>query len=129
MGVVKVILTVVGAAILALVGLAAYLWFTDHEMEAEVTDKGQDQDGHYVVVTPRLLRFDVKQTLSAEEASFVCTGYRVAYRIQTGYFQVFDDSGTLVYDSEEGLQNLGVILRCGASNAGNGGLLGAAPRV
>ena len=124
MGLIKVIFSVVGFVILALVGLGAYLWFTDYEAAAEITDKGQDTEGPYVVVTPRLLPFmDARKTLTSEQAGFVCIGYHVTYRIQTGYFQVFDDRDILVYDSEKGLQNTGAALRCGAANSG-GGILG-----
>lgn len=123
MGLIKGIFTVVGILVLALVGLTAYLWFTDYEAEATITDKGQDAEGPYVIITPRLVPYDVKQSLTSEQASFVCIGYRVTYRIQTGFFQVFDDRDVLVYDSEQGLRNTNAALRCGASNTG-GGLLG-----
>ena len=120
MGLIKGIFTILGILVLALVGLAAFLWFTDYEAEATVTDKGQDAEGHYIVVTPSLFSYDVRHPLTSDQASFVCIGYRVTYRIQTGYFQVFDDRDVLVYDSENGLQNTGAALRCGATNTGGG---------
>lgn len=127
MGLLGKVFGVLGFLILVLVGLAAYLYFTDYEAKATVTDKGQDENGPYVVVTPNLLRFlDVEHSLTQEQANFVCVGYEVAFRVQTKHFQVFDDRGTLVYDSEDGLQDSEALLRCGASNAGNdGGILSA----
>lgn len=123
MGLVKGIFTVLGFLVLVLVGLAAYLWFTDYEVEATISDKGRDAGGDYVVVTPRLIPYDVKHVIDAEEATFVCEGYQVKYRVQTQRVRVFDDRDVLVYDSDSGLQNEGSLLRCGASNAG-GGILG-----
>ena len=123
MGLFKIIFGVVGFVILAVVGLGAYLWFTDYEASAEITDKGQDAEGHYVVVTPKLLPWlETRKAITSDQANFVCEGYHVTYRIQTGFFQVFDDRDVLVYDSENGLQDTGALLRCGASNSG--GVLG-----
>ncbi len=124
MGLFKVIFSIIGFVILAVVGLGAYLYFTDYEAQATVTEKGQDADGHYVVITPRFIPYDVRQPLTSEQASFVCEGYRVTYRVQTGYYQVFDDRDVLVYDSEKGLQNTAAAIRCGAANTGGGGILG-----
>ena len=124
MGLLKVIFSIVAFVVLAVVGLGAYLWFTDYEAQATITEKGTDDEGPFVVITPRLVGADVKHHVTSEQASFICIGYKVAYRIQTGFFQVFDDRDALVYDSENGLQNTGAAIRCTASNAG-GGILGA----
>jgi hypothetical protein len=123
MGLIKGIFTVVGVLLLALVGIAAYLWFTDYEAQATITDKGQDENGPYVVITPKLFARDVTMPVTSEQASFICIGYKVAYRIQTGHYQVFDDRDELVYDSNEGLVNTGSAIRCGVANQG-GGIIG-----
>lgn len=120
MGLLKVIFTIVGVVLLALVGLAAYLWFTDYDAQATITDKGQDENGPFVVITPKLLSYDVKKTLTSDQANFVCVGYTVSYRIQSGAFQVFAEDGTLVYDSGQGLMSTDAALRCTASNNGGG---------
>jgi hypothetical protein len=118
MGLIKGIFTILGILVLALVGIAAYLWFTDYEASATVTDKGQDDEGPYIVFTQKVLRRDLKYHVTSEQASFICVGYKVAYRVQTGHYQVFDDRDALVYDSEEGLRNASAAIRCGASNQG-----------
>lgn len=122
MGLIKGIFTVVGLIVLAVVGIAAYLWFTDYEAQATITGKGEDSNGPYVVITPKLFPRDIQQTVTSDQASFICVGYKVTYRIQTGHYQVFAEDGTLVYDSEQGLVNTAEALRCGASN--RGGVLG-----
>lgn len=120
MGLLSVLWKVVALVVLAVVGLGAYLYFTDYEAKASVTEKGRDGGGDYVVVTPSLFPYDHKKYLSSDEAQFVCKGYEVTFRLQTQHFRVFDDRGTLVYDSQEGLRDRAALLRCGASNTAGG---------
>lgn len=123
MGLIKGIFTVIGFLVLVLVGLGAYLWFTDYEVEAAISDKGRDAEGDYVIVTPRILSYDVRQPIGSDDAAFVCVGYKVTYRIQTERFRVFDDRDVLVYDSATGLEDQTALIRCGANNT-SGGILG-----
>lgn len=113
MGLLGGILKVVGLLILAAVGLGAFLYFTDYTAEATITQKGSDAEGSYVVLRPKLFPYDVKQRVDAQAAQFVCEGYQVTYRIQTERYQVRDDQGRVVYDSEEGLTDTFSPIRCG----------------
>src|SRR5581483_2044957 len=115
--------TLVGVLVLAIVGVAAYLYFTDYGAQASVTGKGSDAQGDYVVVTPKLWpSYHLTQHLDSNTAAFVCTGYQVTFHVNTHHYLVYDRSGTLVYDSDTGLQNAGAVARCAASNGG--GVLG-----
>ena len=103
MGLFKVIFGILGLLILALVGLGAFLYFTDYEAEATITERGRDAEGSYVVVRPKMLPYEHKQTIDANAARFVCEDYTVKFRIQSQKFQVYDPRGTLVYTSDGGL--------------------------
>ena len=120
MGLVKIVLTLVGVLILAVVGLAAYLYFTDYGAQASITGKGSDARGDYVLVTPKLWpSYHLTQRLDANTAAFVCTGYQVTFHVNTHHTLVYDGAGTLVYDSaKSGVQNPGAVARCAASNGG-----------
>jgi hypothetical protein len=102
MGLLKGIVSLVGLLVLAVVGLGAYLYFTDYEAAGTITEKGRDAEGSYVVIRPKLVPYDIRQPLDSDAARFVCEGYEVRYRIQTQYYEVRDDNGRLVYDSENG---------------------------
>jgi hypothetical protein len=102
-GLVKTLFTIVAAVVLILVGIAAYLYFTDYAAHATVTGKGSDAQGDYVVVTPALLpTWHYTYHFSSDQdkyAPFVCTGYDVAFHVQTHQMQVRDATGRIVYDS------------------------------
>lgn len=112
MGLIGGILKIVALILLALVGLSAFLWFTDHEAQATITEKGRDGGGDYVVIRPKLIPYDYKQPLDASSAAFVCEGYDVTYALQSGHYKVMDEEGRLVYDSNEGLTDAFSPLRC-----------------
>jgi hypothetical protein len=112
MGLIKLIVSIVGLLILAVVGLGAYLYFTDYEAKGEVTAKGRDAGGDYVIIRPDLIPRDFKQTVDANAAQFVCPGYSVTYRLQSGHYRVFDQQERLIYDSAEGLTDLFSPTRC-----------------
>lgn len=112
MGLFKGIVSIVGLLILAVIGLGAFLYFTDYAAEGTVTEKGRDAEGEYVVIRPKIIPRDITQHLDAQAAQFVCEGYGVTYRIQTGHYQVTDTQGRLVYDSNEGLTDVFSPTRC-----------------
>lgn len=112
MGLLGGILKVVGVLVLAVVGLGAYLWFTDYAAEGSITEKGRDADGDYVVIRPRLIPYDYRQPLDSDAAAFVCEGYGVTYRIQTGYYEVRDREGQVIYTSDDGLRSSLSPVRC-----------------
>lgn len=103
MGLIKIVASIVGLLILAVIGLAAYLYFTDYEAEGTITEKGSDSSGNYVVIRPKMIPYDYRQALDANAARFVCEGYAVTYRIQSGHYTVSNEDGKLIYDSNEGL--------------------------
>lgn len=112
MGLLGIVFKVVGIVILAVIGLAAFLWFTDYQAEGEITEKGRDSTGDYVVIKPKLIPRDIRQDLDSNAASFVCVGYKVTYRIQSQHYQVLDADGRLVYDSKDGLNDAFSPVRC-----------------
>lgn len=112
MGLVGLALKIVGALVLVLVALGAYLYFTDYAVEGTVTSKGRDSGGDYVVVTPKLFPRDIRQDIDSQSAQFVCEGYGVSYRVQSGHYQVRDREGRLIYDSTEGLTDTFSPIRC-----------------
>lgn len=112
MGLFGALFKVAAVLVLALIGIGAYLWFTDYAVDATITEKGEDADGDYVIIRPRLAPYDFKQYVDAQSASFVCEGYGVSYHIQTERYQVRDEQGRLVYDSEEGLTDAFSPVRC-----------------
>lgn len=112
MGLLKGIVSIVGLLILAAIGLGAFLYFTDYAAAGTITEKGRDADGHYIVIRPAIVPYDITQRLDSNTAQFVCEGYTVTYRLQTAHYQVKDDSGRLVYDSQDGLTDLFAPARC-----------------
>lgn len=112
MGLLGAIFKGVAILVLAVVGLSAYLWFTDYEAQATVTQKGSDAGGSYIILRPKLVPTDIRQDLDRQSWEFVCEGYGVTYRIQTERYQVRDTQGRLVYDSEEGLTDAFAPVRC-----------------
>lgn len=120
-GVVKIVFSIVGLLILAVIGLGAYLYFTDYAAQATVTEK----QGNDVTITPKLWPgYHYKTTLDSNTAAFVCKGYQVSFHVNTHHYLVYDAAGALVYDSEKGLVNQGAALRCAGSNSG-GSILGS----
>ncbi len=116
MGLIGGIAKIVGIVVLVLVGATAYLYFTDYAVEATITEKSSDNNGNYIVVTPKLVQYDVRKDVDAEAAAFVCVGYKVTYAVQSGFTEVFDRKGTPVWDSVNGLNDNAVtnrlITRC-----------------
>jgi len=117
MGLIKIVLSIVGLLILAVIGLAAYLYFTDYEADGTITQKGKDSEGDYIVLRPRLIPYDHSQHLDGNVAQFVCQGYEVTFRLQSHHYRVLDGQGRLVYDSEEGLTDLFTPTRCAVLGA------------
>lgn len=114
MGLFGAVFKIIAVVLLAAIGLAAYLYFTDYAVEATVVDKGEDANGEFVVIRPELVPYDYKHSIDGRSASFVCRGYEVAYHIQSQHYLVYDRSGKLVYDSQEGLNDAVSPLRCAA---------------
>lgn len=112
MGLVGLLLKIVGVLILALIGIAAFLYFTDYAVEGTITEKGNDSNGAYVVIRPKIIPYDYKQTIDANSAQFVCKGYEVRYQVQSGRYVVSDGQGRTVYDSESGLSDAFAPVRC-----------------
>lgn len=118
MGLLGTIFKVIGAILLVLVGLGAYLYFTDYEAQASVTDRSQACSGGAgtITVTP-----DLAPTLHHELAldcdvwQVVCVGYDVTYRVQTKHTIVKQDDRVL-YDSKTGEKDVLGLARCGAQN-------------
>lgn len=113
MGLIGGLFRLVGFLVLVVIGLGAYLYFVDYTVEATITEKGGGPDNPYILVTPELLPvYSVRQDLEPEAGQYVCEGYSVNYRIQSGYTEVMDRQGNVVYDSENGLRDaLGPLLR------------------
>jgi hypothetical protein len=112
MGLIGLVVKILGVLILAVVAIGAFLWFTDYEAEATITDKGRDAEGDYIVLRPKIYPRDVTHHIDAEAAQFVCEGYQVGYRLQTKHTTVRDAEGRVVYDSENGLTDLFSPIRC-----------------
>lgn len=112
MGLLGLILKIVGVLILAVIGIAAFLYFTDYAVEGSIREKGSDSSGNFVVIRPKLIPYDYKQTIDSNSAQFVCEGYQVSYRVQSGHYVVSDTQGRVVYDSDEGLTDAFAPIRC-----------------
>lgn len=112
MGLIKGIVSVVGLLILAVVGLGAFLYFTDYEAQGTITQKGSDSQGTYIVITPDAVPYDVTQRLDGQAANFVCEGYKVTYKVQSQHYRVLDQQSRLVYDSKTGLNDAFTPVRC-----------------
>jgi len=124
MGVVGLVVKIVGALVLVVAALGAYLYFTDYEARAAVTDRASDAacpasaSQCSVTVTPKLFpTWHYATKVDRQYWQVVCVGYEVHFRVQTHALQVFDKSGTLVYDSKDpNSVNAAALLKCGASN-------------
>lgn len=121
MGLFKWIGRLVGLALLAVVFLGAYLYFTDAAVEATVTERGSD----YAVVTPKLVpTWDYRVALDPSVARVVCEGYEVEFHVQSHDLIIYKDKGkpseVVVYSDVGGkkTQNTNENLRCGATNTG-----------
>lgn len=116
-GLLGTIVKVVGVVLLVLVGLGAYLWFTDYGAQATITDRSSACPPGEVVVTPKLLpSLDHRTALDCSAWSFVCVGHEVEFRLQTKQYKVLDESGRVVYDSRTGETDTVGLARCGATN-------------
>lgn len=124
MGLFGIVWKVVAAVVLLVVGLGAYLYFTDYEAKATVTDRSAQCPPGLVEVTPRILptlRQNVE--LSCDVWRVVCVGFDVGYHLQTKR-TIVKDGDRVLYDSATGEKDVAGLAQCGASNSG-GGLLGA----
>lgn len=121
MGLLGIIAKVVGAVLLVVVGIGAYLYFTDYEAKATITETTTEGNQHYAFVTPNLIpTWHYKAAIPDDAAAFVCKGYKVHFRLQSNALQVFDESdSTLIYDSTTGKINQVEAFRC----AGTKGLI------
>ena len=120
MGLIKIVFTIIAILVLAVVGIGAYLYFTDYQAQATITDKGSDANGPFVVVTPKLLpRTHFRQAVPSDMADFVCVGYQVLFHMNTHTYRVFDQAQTVVYDSATGQKNIAAAARCAS-----GGVIG-----
>ncbi len=114
MGLIGRVFSLIGFLVLVLVGLGAYLYFTDYEVDATVTSRESDGSTNFITVTPNKFPYDVKQEVNNEAYQFVCEGYAVKYRVASGFTSVYDRENDLVWDSENGLNDIGRTLmsRC-----------------
>lgn len=115
MGLLSLVFKIVAAVVLVVVGLGAYLYFTDYEAKATIESKGEDAEGDYIVIQPRLVPKSFTKHLDAGTADYVCEGYEVSFRVQSQEYKVFDTKGRLVYDSVDGLQNAASLAQCAAT--------------
>jgi hypothetical protein len=106
MGLLGIIFKVVAAVVLVVVGLGAYLYFTDANVQAKVTDRASDPDCPAtastcsVTVTPNLAPFyHYKTNVDRQYWTIVCPGYTVDFRLQTHAMTVKDRDGKVVYES------------------------------
>ena len=124
MGLLKIVFRVVALVVLVVIGLGAFLYFSDYDAKATVTDRGSDAQGDFVTVTPKLLpgyHYTYHFTSSDDQyAPYVCKGYNVDFHVQTHKMRVTTSSGTVVYDSQQqpGIGTLGAALRCSALGQG-----------
>lgn len=98
MGLLKIVLSVVGILVLGAIVLGAFLWVTDYEVQATITEK----DGNDITIRPKIVPRDFHHTLDSTIAPYVCEGYTVRYAIRSGYYLVHDAEGELFYDSRDG---------------------------
>src|SRR5437870_4964716 len=107
MGLIHIVFTVVSAIVLIVVGLGAYLYFTDADVHAKITarDSGSacpvTASTCVIGVTPDLLPFYHYSTkLDRSYWQFACQGYGVDFHLQTHKITVKKSDGTIVYDSD-----------------------------
>lgn len=116
-GLLGTIVKVVGAVLLVLIGLGAYLWFSDYGAQATVTDRSAQCPPGEIEVTPKLWpSYHHLARLDCGVWPFVCEGFEVTFHVQTKEYAVEDKSGRVVYDSRTGEADTVGLARCGASN-------------
>ena len=118
MGLLGIIWKIVAITFLAIIGLGAYLYFSDYEAKATVTEHGEDAGGTFVVIRPKLVPFDHKEYLDRETWNVVCKGYAVQFKLKSAEYRVFDATNDLIYDSATGEKNLVGAAKCGISHGG-----------
>lgn len=117
MGLLGTLVKAVGAVLLVLVGLSAFLWFTDYGAQAAVTDRSERCPPGEIEVTPKLWpAYSHRTALDCGVWPFVCEGYAVTFHVQTKEYVVRDGSGRVVYESATGEADTVGLARCGASN-------------
>lgn len=128
MGLFGIVWKVVAVTILAVIGLGAYLYFTDYEVSATVVERSRSANDPYVVIQPDaafLASYLYKAQLDSETWQFVCEGYNVKFHVKSQIYKVYDGRDRLVYDSATGEVNQQAAVECGLNNSpGGGGLLG-----
>lgn len=89
----------VGGLVLALLLLALALYAMDYGMGATVTDKGQDSQGRYIVLTTDLLGIEVTRYLPATQWAAVQEGFYVVYHVKSGHTEVYaSEGGRLIWE-------------------------------
>lgn len=125
MGLFGILWKVVAVAIVAVIGLGAYLYFSDYEASATVVERGEDNGGTYAVIVPDVMpSYRYKAYLDEETWSFVCSGYNVKFHIKSQEYRVYDAQERLVYDSATGRLNQQAAIECGVTNTPGGGIFG-----
>lgn len=123
MGLFGIIWKILALLILAVVGLGAYLYFSDYEASATVVERSSDPNDPWVEIEPDLpflKAYRYRATLTQDQWTFVCEGYEVHFRVKSQVFQVFDLDGDLVYDSATGDINETAAAECVGTNVGGG---------
>lgn len=98
MGLLKIVLSIVGTLVLAVIGLGIFLYVTDYEVQATITEK----EGREITIRPKIVPRDFQHTLDSKIAPYVCEGYTVKYALRSGYYLVYDQQDELFYDSRDG---------------------------
>lgn len=113
MGIIKLVSSILALAVLVIVGIAGYAYVTDYAVEAEVTEKGSDAEGRYIILTPQLYPYPYKQYLDQSSWSAVCEGNYVLFNVRSQHYALYTkEGGELVYDSDRGLVNTGAAMSC-----------------
>jgi hypothetical protein len=116
MGLFRLLFTLVAAVVLIVVGIGAYLYFTDYAAKATITDRGSACPPGSITITPALLpSYHYATTLDCSIFPFVCKGYDVTYHVQTKQYQV-KSGDKVVYDSATGQKDTVGLAQCAASN-------------
>lgn len=124
MGLFGIIWKILALLILAVVGLGAYLYFSDYEASATVVERSSDPDDPWAEIEPDLpflKAYRYRATLTQEQWAVICEGYEVKFRVKSQFFRIFDVQGDLVYDSETQVLNTVEAAECAGSNIGGGG--------
>lgn len=119
---------VVALAILAVIGLGAYLYFTDYEVSATIVERGDGSNNPYIVIQPDLpaiSSYRYRTELDPDTHRFVCEGYNVKFHVKSQAYKVYDAENRLVYDSQSEQVRASAV-ECAVSNVprGGGGILG-----